>query len=221
MSTQATFKISVLIVDDHPPLRAGVRAILEQTSDIYVAGEAENGDEAERLLDELRPRIVLLDLKMPGFSPSAFEKWARENYPETITLVLTAHDRDAYLASMMNAGAAGYLDKSERAENLITAIRSAAYGETLFTQEQMQRVLEWNKDKGKKWGSLTKRERQVLTLIGEGLGNKSISRRLSISIKTTEQYVSSILKKLNTHTRQEASTWLVENVPEEIRRNPE
>src|SRR5574342_606461 len=117
MSTQAANKISVLIVDDHPPLRAGIRAILEKTSDIYVVGEAGSGNEAEKLLDELRPKVIRLDLKMPNFSAAAFEKWARENYPETITLVLTAHDRDFYLAGMMDAGVAGYLDKSERAED--------------------------------------------------------------------------------------------------------
>src|SRR5215213_4214826 len=111
MTSQRIKKISVLIVDDHPPLRAGVRAMLEKTDDIYVIGEAESGDEAKKLLVELRPNIILLDLKMPGFSPAAFEKWARENYPQTVTLVLTAHDRDAYLANMMDAGAVGYLDK--------------------------------------------------------------------------------------------------------------
>ena len=100
--------------------------MLEKTDDIYVVGEAGNGDEAEELLDELRPNIILLDLKMPDFSPSAFEKWARENYPETITLVLTSHDRDAYLANMMDAGAVGYLDKEVWAEQLIEAIRRAA-----------------------------------------------------------------------------------------------
>ncbi len=84
MSTHAAKKISVLIVDDHPPLRAGVRAMLEKTDDIYVIGEAGDGDEAGRLLAELRPNIILLDLQMPNFSPSAFEKWARENYPETV-----------------------------------------------------------------------------------------------------------------------------------------
>jgi DNA-binding NarL/FixJ family response regulator len=130
MLTQAASKISVLIVDDHPAFRAGIRAILEKTSDIYVAGEAGNADEAGRLLDEVRPRIILLDLKIPGFSPSEFEKWAREHYPETITLVLTAHDRDAYLASMMEAGTVGYLDKNMRGEQLISSIRRAAYAYT-------------------------------------------------------------------------------------------
>src|SRR5688572_6140484 len=110
MSKHAKKKISVLIVDNHPVLRTGIRAMIEKTDDIYVVGEAGDGNEAEKLLDELRPNIILLDLKMPGFSPSAFENWARENYPETLTLVLTAHDRDVYLANMMDAGAVGFLE---------------------------------------------------------------------------------------------------------------
>ena len=92
--------------------------MLEKTDDLYVVGEAGDGDEAGRLLAELQPNIILLDLQMPNFSPSVFEKWARENYPETVTLVLTAHDRDAYLANMIEAGAVGYLDKEARAEQL-------------------------------------------------------------------------------------------------------
>ena len=136
MSTQNEKKISVLVVDDHPLIRAGIRAMLEKTSDMYVTGEAGNGNEAENLLDKLHPKIILLDLKMPGFSPSAFEKVARQKYPETITLVLTAHDCDAYLANMMDAGAVGYLDKEARAEQLIEAIRRAASGESIFDEQQ-------------------------------------------------------------------------------------
>src|SRR5215208_4687616 len=136
MSISSVKSISVLIVDDHLLLRTGVRLILEKTSDIYVVGEAGNGAEAGKLLDELRPNIILLDLKMPDFSPSTFEKWARENYPEIITLVLTAHDRDAYLAHMMDAGVAGFLGKEMVAEQLINAIRRAASGENLFDEQQ-------------------------------------------------------------------------------------
>jgi CheY-like chemotaxis protein len=122
MTTPKSNKISVLIVDDHPPLRAGVRVRLEKAPYICVVGEAGNGDDAKKILAELRPKIVLLDLKMPNFSPADFEKWARENYPETVPLVLTGHDRDAYLSTMLAAGAAGYLDKTLRAGQLISSI---------------------------------------------------------------------------------------------------
>lgn len=212
MSKHPEKKISVLVVDDHPPLRAGVRAILEKTSDIYVIGEAGSGEEAEKLLDELRPNIILLDLKMPNFSPSAFEKWARETYPETITLVLTAHDRDAYLAGMMEAGAVGYLDKESKAEQLIEAIRRAATGESLFDEEQKRRARKWREEVEKRWNSLSERERQVLRLLAEGLNNKDIASRLGITIKTLDKHLEKIYQKLAVTSRVDAVLWGKENM---------
>jgi RNA polymerase sigma factor (sigma-70 family) len=211
MSTHSVKKISVLIVDDHPPLRAGIRAMLEKTSDIYVVGEAENGDEARRLLDEMRPNIILLDLKMPNFSPSVFERWVRENYPEIITLVLTAHDRDAYLANMIDAGAVGYLDKDARAEQLIDAIRRAASGESLFDEEQKRRAYKWHEEVEKKWNSLSERERQILRLMADGVSNKEISSKLSVSESTVEKHLEKVYQKLEVSSRAKAVLWGIEN----------
>jgi RNA polymerase sigma factor (sigma-70 family) len=211
MSTQATKKISVLIVDDHPPLRAGVRAMIEKTDDIYVVGEAGNGEDAKELLDTLYPNIILLDMKMPDFSPSVFEKWARENYPETITLVLTAHDRDAYLANMMDAGAVGYLDKDARAEQLIDAIRRAASGESLFDEHQKRRAQRWHEDVEKKWNNLSERERQILRLMANGASNKEISAKLSVAESTVEKHLERIYQKLEVSSRPKAVIWGIEN----------
>lgn len=212
MSTHAIKKISVLIVDDHPPLRVGIRAMLEKTPDIYVIGEAENGDEAKKLLDELRPRIILLDLKMPGFSPSVFEQWARENYPETLTLVLTAHDRDAYLAGMMDAGAVGFLDKETKAEQLINAIRRAASGENLYDEWQKKRAHKWREEVEKRWNSLSQRERQILRLLADGLSNKDIASKLSITVKTLDKHLEKIYQKIKVSSRTEAALWGKENM---------
>jgi DNA-binding NarL/FixJ family response regulator len=212
MSTRNVKKISVLIVDDHPSLRAGVRAMLEKTPDIFVVGEVGSGAEAEKLLEEMRPNIILLDLKMPNFSPSAFEKWTRENYPETITLVLTSHDRDAYLANMMDAGAVGYLDKEVRAGQLIDAIRRAASGENLYDEQQKKRARKWHEDVEKKWSNLSERERQVLRLLADGLSNKDIASKLSIAIKTVDKYLEKIYQKLEVTSRAEAVLWGIEHV---------
>lgn len=212
MTTKPRKIISVLIVDDHPLLRAGVRAILEETPDIYVVGETGNGDEAKKLLDELHPKIILLDLKILDFSSSAFEKWSRENYPDTVTLVLTAHDRDAYLASMMDTGAVGFLDKGAGAEQLIGAIRRAASGESLFDELQKIRAQKWHEEVEKKWDSLSERERQVLRLLTDGLNNKEIASRLSIAIKTLDKHLEKIHKKLEVTSRTEAVLWGKENV---------
>ena len=183
---------------------------------MYVVGEAENGEEAKKLLHELRPNVILLDLKMPGFSPAAFEKWARENYPETITLVLTAHDRDFYLAEMMDAGAAGYLSKSERAENLIAAIRRAASGKLLFTPEQIDRARKWHKEAREKWEKLTEREREVLLLMEQGLSNKAIAEKLGVTLKTVAYHVSAILDRLDVESRHEAVAWYQKYFPKDL-----
>ena len=207
MTTQSEKDISILLVDDHPSTRAGLRAMIEKTNDMCVVGEAENGDEARRLLAELRPKIILLDLVMPGFSPFAFEKWARENYPGTATLVLTSHDRDVYLAEMMEAGAAGYLDKSIREEGLIDAIRRAASGENLFDESQKLRAQGWHRDIEKKWNSLSDREKGILRLLAMGASNKSISKDLNVTPKTVEKHLERIYQKLDVTSRAEAALW--------------
>ena len=207
MTAQNDKKISVLLVDDHPPIRAGLRAMIEKTPDMRVAGEADNGDEARRLLDELRPNIVLLDLVMPGFSPAAFEKWARKNYPETITLVLTSHHRAAYLAGMMEAGAAGYLYKNIPEEALIQAIRLAARGGTLFSEEQKSIAQGWRAEIETKWNSLSKREKEIVRLLAIGATNKFISKDLHISPKTVEKHLARIYEKLAVTSRAEAALW--------------
>ena len=125
--------IRVVLADDHPPTRQGVRAALEGAPDIDVVGEAGDGVEAKKLIVELRPDILLLDLIMPGPKPADIERWVRHNHPETITLILTAHDRDALLAEMAAAGAAGFLTKDEDPPALVAAIRRAAQGEALYT----------------------------------------------------------------------------------------
>jgi len=143
--------ITVLIADDHYMTREGIRSILGRAHDIEIIGEAEEGEEIKQKVAELRPRILLLDLHMPNLTPAQLEKWVRTNYPETITLVLTGHDRKAYrsgmlLTEMMDAGVSGYLEKSIRSEQLIASIRRAAHGESLFDQDQIERARRWREE---------------------------------------------------------------------------
>lgn len=217
MSTTKREKaISVLIADDHPLALEGVRSILNKAPDIEIVGEARNGDEIQQLVVKLRPQILLLDLVMPDFSPVDLEKWVRENYPETITLVLTAHDRDALLADMMDAGAVGFLAKTERAEQLVDAIRRAAGGEILFDSEQLARARRWREVAGNKWQRLTRREREILRLSADGLDYSEIASRLAISTKTTAYHVTNILEKLGVKSRHEAIAWLHKYLPEDL-----
>ena len=202
--------ITVLIADDHEMTRKGIRGFLDQAPDMQIVGEARDGDEIKRLVAKLRPQMLLLDLIMPKLSPAELEKWARENYPETITLILTAHDRDAYLASMMEAGAAGYLDKKMRAGDLISSIRRAARGEFLFDKKQLERARRWREAVSGKWESLSKREREVLQMLTEGAENNAIAASLEITINTVEKHLKNIYRKLGVSSRSEAICWWLE-----------
>lgn len=208
--------ITVLIADDHPSTRAGLLAILNNQPDIRVVGEAENGFQVEKLIAELRPNILLLDLVMPGPTPAQLEKWVRTNFPETATLVLTAHDRDAYLAGMMDAGATGFLAKTEAGERIISAIRRVAGGELLYTEDQLMRAMRWRDTAGKKWESLTKREREIVQLVVDGCDNRQIAEKLNVAVKTISFHISNILKKLDVNSRHEAVAWVRKYLPDNL-----
>lgn len=206
--------ITLVLADDHAVARAGVRAILSTAADIEIVGEAENGDMVQELVARLRPRILLLDLKMPGMPSAEIEKWVRTNYPETVTLVLTAHDRDSYLTRMIDAGASGLLDKSESEERLVGAIRRAASGEILFDKGQLARARQWRESAGEKWESLTNREREILRLLVQGFDNAHIAGMLTVTSKTVAYHVTNILEKLEVSSRQEAVAWVHKYLPD-------
>ncbi len=208
--------ITVLLADDHPATRAGIHAILERAADMRVVGEADNGDDVQKLVPRLRPQVLLLDLVMPGPSPAELEKWVRTNYPETVVLILTAHERDAYLARSMEAGAAGLLSKNESGDQLVEAIRRAVRGEILFNPDQLLRVRRWREEAGNKWEDLTGRERQILRLLSNGLDNEQIARELVVSPKTIAYHVSNILSKLGVKSRLEATAWLHKYLPDNL-----
>jgi DNA-binding NarL/FixJ family response regulator len=207
---RAPHKITVLIADDHELARRGIRNILAPAPDIRILGEAQDGKELRDLVTRRRPNIVLLDLIMPDHSPVEFEKWIRLNFPETITLVLTAHDRDSYLSGMMDAGAAGYLDKKMRAGELVTAIRRAARGEFLFDRQQIERAHHWRENTREKWESLSGREQEVLRLLTEGMENREIASSMGITINTVEKHLENIYRKLGVRNRTQAIRWWVE-----------
>ena len=203
-------EITVLVADDHPLALEGVRSILEKAAEIKIVGEAQDGNEIKPMIAKLHPHILLLDLKMPNLDPVEMEKWVRENYPETLTLVLTAHDKDVYLANMMEAGAVGYLDKKLQASQLISTIRRAARGEFVYDKEQIERAKRWREKVTGIWESLSKREREVLQLLTEGKDNNGIAESLTISINTVEKHLKNIYGKLRVTSRTEAVHWWVE-----------
>ena len=205
--------IRVLLADDHDVTREGVRAFLEEAPGIEVVGEARDGREAKRMAQTLRPDVLLLDLVMPGPRPSEVERWVRTHCPETVTLVLTAHDRDALLAEMMTAGAVGFLtkDKDTDVSRIVNAIRRAARGEMVYESEQVDRACRWRLEVEGRWARLTKRERDVLTRVVQGETNREIAEALCISEKTVEKHVGNVLKKLEVDSRTEAAVWAVDH----------
>ena len=199
--------IHVVIADDHPVTREGVRAALESAADIDVVGEAGDGVEAKKLVAELGPDILLLDLIMPGPRPADIERWVRHNHPETITLILTAHDRDYYLAETVKAGAVGFLTKEKAPQQLIAAIRQAAQGDVLLTPDQLARIQAWEEDVSARWQRLTKREREILGLMAEGKTTAEIAAALLITGNTVRTHVGNLLGKLEVDSREAALAW--------------
>mgnify|MGYP000476040675 CR=1 FL=1 len=209
--------ISTLLADDHPVVRAGIRAILEHATDITVVGEASDGREARNMAIRLRPHVLLLDLHMPGPRPTDTVSWLQAHCPETAVLVLTAHDIDAYLAAMIAAGVAGFVVKEEAPETVVEAVRRAARGEALFSREQLARVQRWHKEVGETWGSLTGRERRVLQLLAQGLENDAIAEALCVPLKTVDYHLANLLSKLGVSSRLEAVVWAHNHLHKAVR----
>lgn len=199
--------LKVLVVDDHPVTRVGICTVLESAPDIKVVGVACNGREAEGLVRKLRPDILLLDLILPDRPPFEVERWVRRHYPETITLILTAHDRDAFLSRAVQRDVSGYLTKEQAVPHLVAAIRRAAAGECLLTNQQLRRAHRWQTEVGACLEKLTDREQEVLTLLGQGLDNTGIAEHLELSIHTVRAHCRHIYKKLGVSNRTEAATF--------------
>jgi DNA-binding NarL/FixJ family response regulator len=199
--------VRVLLAEDHPAMRAGIRAILENAPGIEVVAEAEDGMEAKRLVSEHRPDVLMLDLRMPGPRPAEVISWVRQECPETAVLVLTAHNVDAYLAIMLEEGAAGFLLKEQTPEEIVEAVRRAAQGEVFFDQFQQSRAYRWRAEVGHRWRSLTAREQEVLALVAQGKTDQEIAAVLQIEKKTVANHVSRTLNKLAVSSRTEAALW--------------
>ena len=211
MTSQATRPIRVLIVDDHTTACAGIRAILAPVPDICVVGEASTNAEARTLVAQLRPTILLLDLVLPDARPYETERWVREHYPETITLVLTGHDRDHLLYQGVRAGVAGYLTKEQPSHHLVDAIRRAANWENLLTADQHKRAQSWQANVGARWAGLTGREQEILLFMARGFTNRRIAEMLGITEGTVKQHLTRSYSKLGVPTRAAALNWIWEH----------
>lgn len=206
--------ISVIIADDHPLIRSGIRATLGAHQDLKVLAEASTGEEVVDMCADQRPGVLLLDLGMPGPKPSRIVRDVRRVSPETRVLVLTAHDDDSYIRQLMRVGIAGYLLKEEAAENVVRAIRSIHAGGAWFSQAIADKFLRWRF--GEKAVTdddidLTPREKEVLRLIAKGWDNARIAEELSLAEQTVRNYASAIYNKIDVSSRAEAVVWAREH----------
>jgi DNA-binding NarL/FixJ family response regulator len=202
--------IRVLVVDDHPVMRSGLLALLTEASGFESAGEAHDGIAALAMVRQTRPDVVLMDLAMPHMSGVEATRriTASSQAPPVAVLVLTMSDDDSSLAAAVRAGARGYLLKDASADEVLAAVRAVARGEVVFGRGVAPAVLDLlqarHRAPDRMLPELTDREREILGLVGVGLGNQAIAARLRISAKTVANTVSNILVKLGAADRGEA-----------------
>jgi DNA-binding NarL/FixJ family response regulator len=201
-------KIRLLIVDDHPLFRQGVRLFLQEISDVELAGEASHGEAALEFLEREEVDVILLDLHMPRLDGIAVTEQVAQGWPETKVLILTSFGGWEKVYAAMRAGALGYVLKDAQPEELLAAIRAVAAGGSYLgaqvAAELISRV-EGDKVTEDRRDPLTEREREVLSLVASGLGNREISERLYLSEKTVKTHVANILQKLGVRSRTQAA----------------
>ncbi len=205
--------IRLVLADDHTVVREGLRALLEGEPDFEVVGQADNGDEAVRVVADLHPDVVVLDVMMGRRSGLDVTRELTERLPATRVLILSMHDNEAYVLEALRCGAAGYALKQAEAGELARAIREVAAGRRYLSPPLSERALEtYTRRAGgasDPYDSLTGREREVLKLVAEGHTNAAIGERLCISTRTVESHRAHAMKKLGLRTHVELAVYAV------------
>jgi DNA-binding NarL/FixJ family response regulator len=201
--------VRVLIADDHPLFREGMRGRLDRVDDVAVVGEAASGDEAVELAHKLAPHVILMDIKMPGLNGIEATREIQQASPQIGVLVLTMFEDDDSVFAAMRAGAKGYLLKDSGGEGVVHAIRAVASGEAVFGPGVAERIIGFFSAPRaaapqRAFPELTEREEEVLSLVAQGKSNREIARQLFVSLKTVRNHVSNILLKLQVADRAQA-----------------
>jgi DNA-binding NarL/FixJ family response regulator len=204
-------KIKVLLADDHVIVREGTRDMISRQPDMEVVGEASDGSEAVKLVKSEGPDVVVMDISMPNMNGIEATAEIKKCCPNIAVLVLTAYDTDQYVMALLEAGAAGYLLKNVRSNQLIDAIRAVYIGESVLPPDTTRHIIDQLTSKhgvaGRPAGTvtpLTDRELEVLKLAAKGEGNKDIAEILDLSDRTVQTHLSNIFKKLAVASRTEA-----------------
>jgi len=198
--------IRVVLADDHPIVRSGIRDLLEKAPDIEVVGEANDGTQAFRMVQELVPDVLLLDMEMPGLTGTEVARRLNAAAPSVRILALSAYDDKQYILGMLSSGAAGYLTKEEVPEAIIEAVRGVSRGEEGWVSRRVAaRMAAWTRDNDTAKSPLTERETDVLRLVVAGKTNQEIGAALGISEKTVEKHLESVFSRLGVASRVEAA----------------
>jgi NarL family two-component system response regulator LiaR len=206
-------KIRVLLVDDHAILREGIRFLLTGSGEVDVVGEAGDGLEALEMVEKLQPDAVLMDISMPRMNGIEATKELKKRRPNLPVLILSMYDSDEYVVPILKAGAAGYVLKRAAAQDLVSALKAVVSGQVILDPTVAQTVManlaganapavpQATRDEAavQALEQLTEREREVLTLIAQGLTNQEIADKLYISIKTVQAHRANLMEKLDLH----------------------
>ncbi len=202
--------IRILLAEDHIIVREGTRELLQREPDIEVVGEASDGEESVRLAEELKPDVVIMDIAMPKLNGIDATKKIKSILPTTAVLVLTAYDTEQYIMALLEAGAAGYLLKNVRGNQLVDAVRAVHSGESVLEPSATRQIINRLTSKASRQeeamvsNPLTEREYEILRLTARGVSNKDIADILCLSIRTVQSHLSNIFKKLAVGSRTEA-----------------
>ncbi|MGB6053906.1 MAG: response regulator transcription factor [Burkholderiaceae bacterium] len=213
MTEHRSTQIRVLIADDHAIVREGLKQILADTRDIAVAGDAENGFEAVKLIRRGQCDVVLLDISMPDKSGIEILKQIKREFPKLAVLMLSMHREDQYAIRSLKAGAAGYLNKQSAPAELVTAIRQVAVGRKYVSPalaEELARQLDEDHEKPAH-AALSDREYQTMTMIASGKSVSDIAAELSLSVKTVSMYRSRVLQKMKLRHNAELTHYAIKN----------
>jgi len=200
--------IRLVLVDDHPIVRSGIRTLLEKAEGFEVVGEASQGADVQTLVAATHPDVLLLDMELPDIDGTQVARQIRQSDPAVKILALSAHDDPVYIHDLLETGAAGYLIKEEAPEAIVDAVRGVAEGDRGWLSRHVAaRVAAWLEVSDK--GRLTAREQEVLRRVTEGKTNQAIALELAISEKTVEKHVGEILAKLGVSSRVAAAVYAV------------
>jgi len=188
--------ITVLLADDHPLVQDGIRTRFEDIDDIDVIGVANDGKELLEKAEELQPDIIIADISMPHINGLEATRILSASYPQIKVLILTMHDNQEYMQNAIDSGAQGYILKDQPAHEMIEAVRAIYQGKQHFCSSVLDRISIDEKSPN----TLTKREKAILIELLDGLNNKKIADKLSISIRTVECHRGNIYRKLDTHS---------------------